>query len=157
MSCHGLSGGLALFWDESIYVQLLSLGKRHIDILIRESPTDQMWRATFVYGEPRVENRKHMWDLLRRLPAVRPEPWMLIGDFNEAMWQYEHFTETPRPERQMMDFREALSHCHLHDLGFSGIPWTYNNNQPGRRNVRVRLDRSVADMDWINLFPDASS
>jgi len=127
MSCHGLSGGLALFWDESIYVQLLSLGKRHIDILIRESPTDQMWRATFVYGEPRVENRKHMWDLLRRLRAVGPEPWMLIGDFNEAMWQYEHFTETPRPERQMMDFREALSHCHLHDLGFSGIPWTYNN------------------------------
>ena len=110
-----------------------------------------------MYGEPRVENRKHMWDLLRRLRAVGPEPWMLIGDFNEAMWQYEHFTETPRPERQMMDFREALSHCHLHDLGFSGIPWTYNNNQPGRCNVRVRLDRSVADMDWINLFPDASS
>jgi hypothetical protein len=69
-------------------------------------------------------------------------PWILMGDFNEAMRQYEHFSETPRPERQMMDFREVLSHCDLHDLGFSGLLWTYNNNQGGDRNVRVRLDRS---------------
>jgi len=70
---------------------------------------------------------------------------MVMGDFNEAMWQYEHFSKTPQPERQMMDFREVLSYCDLHDLGFSGLPWTYNNNQAGGRNVRVRLDRSVAN------------
>ena len=56
----------------------------------------------------------------------------------------------------MMDFREVLSHCDLHDLGFSGLPWTYNNNQGGSRNVRVRLDCSVANTDWISLFLDAS-
>jgi hypothetical protein len=32
-----------------------------------------------------------------------------MGDFNESMWHYEHFLETPRSERQMMDFREVLS------------------------------------------------
>jgi hypothetical protein len=47
---------------------------------------------------------------------------VLVGDFNEAMWQYEHFSATPRSEKQMMDFREVLSHCDLHDLGFSGLP-----------------------------------
>ena len=56
----------------------------------------------------------------------------------------------------MMDFREVLSHCDLHDLGFSGLPWTYNNNQGGNRNVRVRLDRGVANTDWSALFPDAA-
>jgi hypothetical protein len=79
-----------------------------------------------------------------------------MGDFNETMWQYEHFSETPRPERQMMDFREVLSHCDLHVLGFAGLPWTYNNNQGGRRNVRVHLDRGVANTDWSFRFPHAN-
>jgi hypothetical protein len=138
-----LSGGLALFWDESIDVTLLSQGDGYIDVTIKEDLNAAPWRATFVYGEPRVEKRKEMWDLLRDLCGVWTGPWMLIGDFNETMWQYEHFSETPRPEQQMMDFREVLSHCDLHDLGFTGLPWTYNNNQGGRRNVRVCLDRGV--------------
>ena len=65
-----------------------------------------------------MENRRDMWELLRSLCGAWSGPWMMIGDFNEAMCQYEHFSETPRPERQMMDFREILSHCDLHDLGF---------------------------------------
>lgn len=55
-----------------------------------------------------------------------------------------------------MDFREVLSHCGLHDLGFSSLPWTYNNNQGGEANVRVRLDRVVANSDWIDRFTEVS-
>jgi hypothetical protein len=44
----------------------------------------------------------------------------------------------------MTDFREVLTQCDLHDLGFSGLPWTYDNMQRGNRNVRVWLDRAVA-------------
>jgi hypothetical protein len=53
----------------------------------------------------------------------------------------------------MMDFREVLSYSDLYDLGFSGLPWTYNNNQRGTRNVRVRLDRGVANSDWMLMWP----
>jgi hypothetical protein len=61
----GLSGGLALFWDELINVTLLSQGDRYIDVIIKEDPSASPWRATFVYGEPRVDKRKGMWDVLR--------------------------------------------------------------------------------------------
>jgi hypothetical protein len=46
----------------------------------------------------------------------------------------------------MIDFREILGQCDLHDLGFVGMPWTYNNKQSGERNVRVHLDRVVASL-----------
>jgi len=95
----GLSGGIVLFWDESISVSLLSQGERYIDVLVHDNPEDAPWRATFVYGEPRVENRRNMWELLRSLCGAWSGPWMVLGDFNEAMWQYEHFSETPRAER----------------------------------------------------------
>ena len=140
----GLSGGLVLFWDEHINVSLLSQGERYIKVLVCDNPDEAPWRATFVYGEPRLENRRDMWELLRSLCGVWTSPWLVLGDFNEAMWQYEHFSETPRPELQMMDFREVLSHCDLHDLGFSGLPWTYNNNQGG---VVMFV------LDWIGVWP----
>jgi hypothetical protein len=57
---NGLSGGLALFWDDSLNVSLLSMGERYIDVTISESPDATLWRATFVYGEPRAEKRKDM-------------------------------------------------------------------------------------------------
>jgi hypothetical protein len=98
----GLSGGLALFWDESINVTLLSQGECYFDVVIKEDPGVTPWRATFIYGEPRVENRGDMWDLLRDLCGVWSGPWMVIGDFNEVMWRYEHFSETPKAEQQMI-------------------------------------------------------
>nr|XP_051205578.1 uncharacterized protein LOC127319648 [Lolium perenne] len=55
----------------------------------------------------------------------------------------------------MQDFREVLSFCDVHDIGFSGVPWTFDNKQRGERNVKVRLDRAVASPDWSIRFPDA--
>jgi len=50
----------------------------------------------------------------------------------------------------------ALNFCDMHDLGFSGLPWTFDNKQSENRNVRVRLDRAVANDDWCDLFDQAS-
>jgi hypothetical protein len=94
-----------------------------------------------------------MWDLLKRIKDLKNLPWLMLGDFNEAMWQSEHFSNKKRGEKQMYDFRQVLSYCDLHDLGFSGAPWTFDNKQSGQRNVKVRLDRVVACLVWSNLYP----
>jgi endonuclease/exonuclease/phosphatase (EEP) superfamily protein YafD len=38
-----------------------------------------------------------MWDLLKRIKPVSKAPWLLIGDFNEVMWSFEHFSARRRP------------------------------------------------------------
>ncbi|XP_066347579.1 uncharacterized protein [Miscanthus floridulus] len=68
------------------------------------------------------------------------EPWLAIGDFNEAMWGYEHFSACPRPERQMVAFRDAIADCKLTDLRFTGLPYTYDNGRGGNANVKVRKE-----------------
>jgi hypothetical protein len=78
-----------------------------------------------------------------------------MGDFNEVFWGFEHFSTHARSERQMADFRDTLFDCDLTDIGFSGLPYTYDNGRDGDANVKVRLDRAVADSAWRHAFGDA--
>lgn len=155
VDCVGRSGGLALYWHESIFVEVKESNDRYIDVYVRLAPDAQLWHITFVYGEPRVENRHRMWSALTAIKQSSNLPWLVLGDFNEALWQFEHLSVHPRQEQQMQLFRDALQVCELHDLGFKGLPYTYDNKRGGRSNVRVRLDRVVADNEWRDLFPNA--
>lgn len=83
--CNGMSGGLALFWDESVYVDIKGINDRYIDAYVRLSVNDPMWHITFVYGEPRSENRHRMWSLLASLKQTSNLPWLVVGDFSETL------------------------------------------------------------------------
>jgi hypothetical protein len=127
---------------------------RYIDVSTRICPSDPWFRIAFVYGEPRTENLHRMWEALRRLRGVSGMPWLVMGDFNETLWGFEHFSNCARPERQMALFRDALSDCDLNDVGFVGLPFTYDNGRAGDANVKVRLDRAMADTNWRDMFAD---
>lgn len=71
-----------LFWHECLEVTVLEKHPRFIDVIVREDVSEPLFRVTFVYGEPRTENRHHMWELLRRLRGASDLPWLVIGDFN---------------------------------------------------------------------------
>jgi hypothetical protein len=56
----------------------------------------------------------------------------------------------------MAEFRNTLSFCDLHDLGYKGTPWTFDNKKEDNKNVKVRLDRAVASPSWTSHFLDAN-
>jgi hypothetical protein len=145
---HRKGGGLALYWEDLIKITILSYGMHHIDTLIWDGENHVAWRGTFLYGEAHTHERHRMWELIRRIKPCQNAPRMMIGDLNEVMWSFEHFSNRQRPTKKMLDFREVLSHCDLHDVGFIRLPWTYDNNKKGERNIRVRLDRVVASPSW---------
>jgi hypothetical protein len=37
-----------------------------------------------------------MWEKLRNLKSTSNLPWLVMGDFNEALWQKEQFLSTPQ-------------------------------------------------------------
>lgn len=49
----------------------------------------------------------------------------------------------------MAGFREAISYCSFMDLGFSGLPYTWDYRREADRNVKVRLDRAL-DLEMVN-------
>jgi hypothetical protein len=88
----GKGGGIALFWDDSIKIDILSYSLYHIDTKIWCEDLKKGWSGTFMYGEPRVKDRGVMWQLLKRIKPHLTGPWLMIGDFNEVLLSFEHFS-----------------------------------------------------------------
>jgi endonuclease/exonuclease/phosphatase family metal-dependent hydrolase len=53
----------------------------------------------------------------------------------------------------MEAFRVALEFCGLEDLGFTGPKFTWSNKQDDGQFVKDRLDRMVANNQWIDTYP----
>jgi hypothetical protein len=137
-------------WRRGITIQQIYAAPNYIDVSIHEGP-NKIWRLTGIYGEPKWEDKYKTWDKIRELRSQCNLPWVLIGDFNEILYATEKEGGNPRPVHFMQAFREALSDCNLNDMDFSGDPFTWRRGQ-----IRERLDRAIADDNWMQMFPNAS-
>lgn len=81
--------------------------------------------------------------------------WLCMGDFNEILTHGEKQGGRTTLEWRLRDFREALVHNDLNDLGFRGHPYTWANNHEEPYNIRERLDRAVSSKGWLDFFPKA--
>lgn len=131
--------------------------KSHIDVLLMADDLGgQAWRFTGFYGEPRREHRKDSWHLLRFLRAQSVLPWLCAGDFNEVLHATEQFGGNVREEWMMEGFRDVVDHCAFSDLGFSGLPFTWDNRQEDGDNIKVRLDRALGDAEFMRIYGGTS-
>ena len=78
---------------------------------------------------------------------------MCVRDYNEILTSNEKQGGILKAGRLMEDFRCALLHCGLIDLGFSGNKFTWRNGRSGDAFVQERLDRACAIVEWKELFP----
>ncbi|KAM0859687.1 hypothetical protein ACQ4PT_047052 [Festuca glaucescens] len=149
----GLSGGIGVFWSADVSVEVKKFSFCHIDTMVRKIDSPELqWRWTGFYGAPRAEDRHHSWRSLRTLHWIEHSAWLCVGDFNETLYASEHFSRALRPEWQMRAFREVLEDCSLVDLGWSGVEYTWDNGQMGVANVKARLDRSLGNEAFMNMF-----
>ena len=85
----GRSGGIGLFWNNEIKVEILGYSVYHLDVSVEEQGED-MSRLTCVYGEAQTHLRHQTWTILKNISTISSLPWLCLGDFNEVL----------RPEEQ---------------------------------------------------------
>jgi exonuclease III len=148
--CVGKSGGIALFWRKGLDVTPQAILKYDIVVVNSEKGS---WRFTGLYGEPHSDKKDTTWRALRVL-NVRPGPWLRMGNFNEILYQHEKQGGAARAQRCMDKFRDVLEECGLDNLGYTGDIFTWRNHRHKAEGyIRDRLDRTVANMEWRDLFP----
>ena len=145
-------GGLALLWKTDFNMSVDSSSLNHIDVVVNAGK-ENSWRFTGFYDWPETHKHHESWELLRQLNQKFTLPWLCVGDFNEILKSHEKKGGRLRPENQMRDFREALDECGFADLGYVEQKYTWYKQLTGGVTVWERLDRAVANNDWISLYP----
>ena len=65
----GLSGGLAVMWNESFHVVVISSDKRIIDLKVKCGSSS--FYLTCVYGDPVASKRQDVWESLMNIGLSR--------------------------------------------------------------------------------------
>ena len=133
---------------DEISVRMQGVTKNYIDVIIEE---EGGWRFTGIYGEPEWNQKGRTWDAIRSIRGDLTAPWLLMGDFNEILYNSEKEGGRPRTQRQLQAFHDVLSECELNYMEFTGDLYTWQ-----RGHIRERLDRAVANIQWSNLFPQST-
>ncbi|XP_042974797.1 uncharacterized protein LOC122306435 [Carya illinoinensis] len=148
----GLGGGLILFWDMEVELEVYNYSQRHINSWITDRDSKFSWLLTGFYGHPEVHKRQETWRMLESFKPSKEEGWCVLGDFNEIVMDAEKEGGRPRKESQMDSFREALEVCELHDVGWRGNRFTWSNKHSDETFTKERLDRAVVNSSWNDTY-----
>ncbi|MBA0551255.1 hypothetical protein Golob_022149 [Gossypium lobatum] len=149
----GTRGGLSLGWNGNFLIMLKSFSSFHINVEVHDNECGGCWWLTGFYGNSNERCRNDSWNLLRHLNYDQSTPWVVLGDFNEITKYFEKKGGRLRSERQMKEFCKALEDCGLNDLGYISRWFTWERGRFVATNIREWLDRGVATLDWMSLFP----
>lgn len=156
LPANGLSGGLAIFWDE--HVQLVFVNTPtlyHTDIYVMEG--DKSFCLSYIYGNHVVVNRNKQWKtMIDQVDAgcYNHLPRLAIGDFNDIKYPYEKSGGAFRSDNSFIPFRNFVNKCGLSDVKSFGGQFTWVGKRYSH-TVRSRIDRVMASCDWFDLYPSA--
>lgn len=148
----GLSGGLILAWIPKLNhrVQYSSKNLVHTELLdFKGNPLS----ITFVYSQPNHSKREEVWQQLKNLKALAKPNWLCIGDFNQVLARNEMLSFTQGTIVGADMFQQVINELQFCVLEATRQRFTWMNNRGEKDFVMERLDRSFANVGWVNYYP----
>lgn len=149
----GYSGGLALFWKNSVRLDFKFVDKNVVDFHVQSSIGS--FFVSCVYGHPVYKERPRVWERLTRIGINRKIPWCVMGDFNAIRHNGEKLEGPRRSEAHFQPFNDMIQASELAELHSFGNEFTWG----GRRGdvwIQCKLDRAFGNKNWFSLFPQSS-
>ena len=67
--------------------------------------------------------------MIRDLGVVLHIPWLIVGDFNEILFESEKKGGNSYDFSSIMGFCDAVDACGLKGMGYSGYKFTWSNKR----------------------------
>lgn len=108
--------------------------------------------CSFVYGYNDKNERQALW---RDLEAVKTTTfWVVTGDFNVVL-NLDERVGSPIRMSEVQEFRNCTLKCDLTDIKQAGRFYTWNNKQEGCQRVYSKIDRVMANTEWLDQYENA--
>jgi hypothetical protein len=151
----GSRGGIFLTWKEGVDLEPVKLDSHSISYLVLSEPLSTPWMFSSVYAPHLILERSDFWIRMSELGNSFGGVWLLMGDFNSVLSSSEKSGGRSVGSPSHLEFLDFVHSNALVDLGFVGNRYTWSNHRCGRDNIRERLDRGLANQDWIQIFPNS--
>ncbi|KAF9608897.1 hypothetical protein IFM89_012065 [Coptis chinensis] len=127
-----------------------------IAMMVTSDPYGHPWILSCFYGSPYPNLKRHSWEFLHTLSDDYALPWVIIGDLNMILGKSEKRGGDLYTPNESVIANNLIQEAGLIDIGFSGNPFTWWNKQAGLGSVKKCLDRSLANAEWLLIFPEAN-
>ncbi|KAL0293097.1 UNVERIFIED_CONTAM: hypothetical protein Sradi_6956300 [Sesamum radiatum] len=88
--------------------------------------------------------------------GILEEPWLVLGDFNAVIDESEVCGKAADTSASMTEFSNCIRDTELVQLPFTGCPYTWHNCSDGTRSLWKRLDRMLANLAWLEVWPSSA-
>ncbi|CAN0926190.1 hypothetical protein LINGRAHAP2_LOCUS35190 [Linum grandiflorum] len=149
----GTAGGLSLWWIANLDISILSASSNYIHVLVKCSSN---FLCTFVHAPTDVNERRAFWTSISALNTNSEVAWLIVGDCNAVLYDYEKEGGNLINYSSTLDFRNFLFDNELMDMGYIGDAFTWTNGQANGDEIKVRLDRALCSPRWRVDYEDAT-
>lgn len=111
---------------------------------------------TFVYGPPYKNLCNKFWNDMDNLGVSYNDLWVCIEDFNTITSPDAKFGGQPFDYFSSNLFSVFMDEFGIIDLGSSGNSFRWSNHRQGLSLIKERLDKGIANCNWIHYFPSYS-
>ncbi|XP_060674875.1 uncharacterized protein LOC132804484 [Ziziphus jujuba] len=110
------------------------------------------WSLFACYGTSYIGGKKAFGENFGQVVASNKSPWLICGDRNEVVDVSEKQGGRGIWKRRLF-LKEFMENVGGIDLGFNGERYTWTNGQTDQAAVKERLDRAIANKDWLEANP----
>ena len=97
--------------------------------MVKVTPSSSNCLLSGIYANPKLKFRKILWNNLKSIVDVHSFPWLVLGDFNDVLNQFENLGGGPINLNRVNYFNEGVQYCNLTNLGFFGPLFTWTNSR----------------------------
>lgn len=155
MDPEGQAGGMCIWWSHDVDIQVVGYTRNWIDGIVKNKRGNSQCRCTWMYGVPYLRDKMSFWGDLENFSWNDGNPWLVVGDLNEVIWQAEKEGGADFDFRRRRFLLEFMESNQLVDLGFKGHNFTWEKNCGDVGLVKERLDRGIVNAEWLLRWPNS--
>ncbi|GAU48100.1 hypothetical protein TSUD_133200 [Trifolium subterraneum] len=134
--------------------EIVDFDDQQVSFLLKDN--DRQYGMSAIYASTNYIHRRNLWQALHRIQSQFNLPWSFIGDYNIILGAHEHRGAYLPARLPMDDFIQWTDSNQLIHLPTSGALFTWANGRGGRNYTEKRLDRTVCNHQWIDMWDSVS-
>ena len=112
---------------------------------------------TYIYGFNCYIQRRNLWQSISDIASgMGSSPWLTLGDFNVVRYCSKKLGGDQSWPNYLEEFNECCRTSFIDDLRYTGQLTTWSKGY-GSKFLARKLDRTLVNPMWHNVFPEAEA